>query len=300
MRAAVAAYLDHLAVERDASPHTVAAYRRDLARLVAGLPQGIAPAAVSLAHVRDHLRALDREGLSARSVARHLAAVRSLFRFLRDEGRVSGDPTEGIAAARQARSMPRVLRPEQVDALLAAPAGDGPLALRDRALLEALYATGARASEAAGLPLVAVQEALASPGSIRALRVLGKGRKERVVLLGERAVGALLEWLARGRPRLDRGRGAGRLLLSRSGRPIDRVDVFRVVRRCLLLAGLPRDAASPHTLRHSFATHLIERGADLRVVQELLGHARVTTTQVYTHLDRARLARVHRQFHPEG
>lgn len=300
MRAAVAAYLDHLAVERDASPHTVAAYRRDLMRLVAGLPQGIAPGAVSVAHVREHLRALDRDGLSPRSVARHLAAVRSLFRFLRDEGRITGDPTEGIAPARQARAMPRVLRPEQVDALLAAPAGGGPMALRDRALLEALYATGARASEAAGLSLAAVEEALASPGPIRALRVLGKGRKERVVLLGERAASALTDWIARGRPRLDRGRGGGRLLLSRAGRPIDRVDVFRVVRRCLLLAGLPRDAASPHTLRHSFATHLIERGADLRVVQELLGHARVTTTQVYTHLDRARLARVHRQYHPEA
>ncbi len=300
MRAAVAAYLDHLAVERDASPHTVAAYRRDLGRLVAGLPAGIAPAAVTLTHVREHLRALDRDGLSARSVARHLAAVRSLFRFLREEGRVAGDPTDGIAAARQARTMPRVLRPEQVDALLAAPAGEAPLALRDRALLEALYATGARASEAAGLPLLAAQEALASPGPIRGLRVIGKGRKERVVLLGERAADALQAWLALGRPRLDRGRGGGRLLLSRAGRPIDRVDVFRVVRRCLLLAGLPRDAASPHTLRHSFATHLVERGADLRVVQELLGHARVTTTQVYTHLDRARLARVHRQFHPQG
>lgn len=300
MRAAVSAYLDHLAVERDASPHTVAAYRRDLERLVASLPQGIRPAEVSLARMREHLRGLDAAGLSPRSVARHLAAARSLFRFLRDEGHLAGDPTEGIAAARQAREMPRVLRPEQVDALLAGPAGDGPLTLRDRALLEALYATGARASEAAGLPLDAVQEALASPGPVRALRVLGKGRKERVVLVGERAAATLVDWLIRGRPRLDRGRSAGRLLLSRAGRPIDRVDVFRVVRRCLLLAGLPRDAASPHTLRHSFATHLVEGGADLRVVQELLGHARVTTTQIYTHLDRARLARVHREFHPEG
>lgn len=300
MRQAAQAYLDHLAGERDASPHTVAAYRRDLARLAAGLPQGIRPEQVTLSHLREHLRTLDAEGLAPRSVARHLAACRSLFRFLREEGRVAADPTEGIAAARQARAMPRVLRPEQVDALLSAPPGDGPLALRDRALLEVLYATGARASEAATLPKVTVEEALAAPGPVWALKVLGKGRKERVVLLGERARDALEAWLARGRPRLDRGRGEGRLLLSRAGRPIDRVDVFRVVRRCLVLAGLPRDAASPHTLRHSFATHLVERGADLRVVQELLGHARVTTTQVYTHLDRARLARVHRTFHPEA
>ncbi|MCO5167073.1 MAG: tyrosine recombinase [Planctomycetes bacterium] len=300
MQAAIGAFLDHLTVERDASPHTVAAYRRDLSRLLAGLPQGTPPGAVTAEHVRAHLRALDAGGLSARSAARHLAAIRSLFRFLREEGRLAADPTEGIAAARQARAMPRVLRPEQVDALLAAPPGDGPLALRDRALLEVLYATGARASEAAGLPLATVEEALAAPGPIRALRVLGKGRKERVVLLGERACLRLTEWLQRGRPRLERGRGGGRLLLSRAGRPLDRIVVFRVVRRCLVLAGLPREAASPHTLRHSFATHLVERGADLRVVQELLGHARVTTTQVYTHLDRARLARVHRQFHPDG
>lgn len=300
MQQAIAAYLDHLSVERDASPHTVSAYRRDLQRLLIGLPQGIRAGDVTLSHVREHLRALDAGGLSARSVARHLAAVRSLFRFLRAEDRLAHDPTEGIAAARQASTMPRVLRPEQVDALLGAPAGASPLHLRDRALLEVLYATGARASEAANLPLAAAEEALAAPGPIRALRVLGKGRKERVVLVGGRAREALEDWITRGRPRLERGRSLGRLLLSRAGRPIDRIDVFRVVRRCLLLAGLPRDAASPHTLRHSFATHLVEGGADLRVVQELLGHARVTTTQVYTHLDRARLARVHRQFHPEG
>jgi integrase/recombinase XerD len=301
MRGAVAAYLDHLSGERDASPHTVAAYRRDLARLLAGLPQGIRPAEVGLPHLREHLRALDAAGLSARSVARHLAAVRSLFRFLRDEGVVPDDPTRGIGAARQARTIPRVLRPDEVDALLAAPAGDTPLGLRDRALLEVLYATGARASEAANLPLAALAEALAAPDEIRALRVVGKGRKERVVLLGPRAIAALDAWLARGRPRLAaRGRDAGRALLSRAGRPITRVEVFRIVRRALVAAGLPRDAASPHTLRHSFATHLVERGADLRVVQELLGHARVTTTQVYTHLDRARLARVHGAFHPDG
>jgi integrase/recombinase XerD len=300
MREAIAAYLDHLAVERDASPHTVAAYRRDLGRLLAGLPQGTRPAEVSLTRMREHLRALDADGLSPRSVARHLAACRSLFRFLKGEGRLTHDPTEGIAAARQARTMPRVLRPEQVDALLAAPSGAGPLDLRDRALLEALYATGARASEAAGLPLAGVLEALSAPAEVRPLRVIGKGRKERIVLLGARACAALEAWLVAGRPRLDRGRGAGRVLLSRAGRPITRVEVFRIVRRSLVRAGLPRDAASPHTLRHSFATHLIERGADLRVVQELLGHTRVTTTQVYTHLDRARLLRVHREFHPEG
>jgi site-specific recombinase XerD len=298
---AVRSFLDHLVAERDASPHTVAAYRRDLRALLRHLPPGSRPAAVTPAHLREHLAALVAEGLGPRSVARHLAACRSLFRFLRAEGALDHDPTEGIAAARQARPIPRVLQPDEVERLLAAPRGAGPLRLRDRALLELLYATGARASEVAGVGLAAALEALSAPGAVAPLRVIGKGRKERVVLLGPPARAALRRWLDEGRPRLALElRGADRLLVTRAGRPLTRIDVFRAVKRALVRAGLPREAASPHTLRHSFATHLVERGADLRVVQELLGHARVTTTQVYTHLDQARLARVHRAHHPRG
>lgn len=305
MRDAVDIFLSCLTVERDASPHTIAAYRRDLEALVKTLPDGAAPRDVTTDHLRAHFAALSAKGLSPRSVARNLAACRSMFRFLREEESIDADPTQGIAAARQPRSIPRVLQAEQVDALLAAPQGRAPLSLRDRALLEMLYATGARASEVAKLDVRTVEEGLGDPREIVTLRVLGKGRKERLVPLGTRAQDALRDYLTAGRPRLLRRRrridpAAGRLLLSRTGRPLSRVDVFRVVRRCLVLAGLPASCASPHTLRHSFATHLVERGADLRVVQELLGHSRVTTTQIYTHLDRARLARIHEAHHPNA
>jgi integrase/recombinase XerD len=312
MQRAVRAFLDHLTAERDASPHTVAAYRRDLRSLLRRLPKGARPRDVGVEAIRGHLRGLDAEGLSPRSAARALAALRSLFRFLAAEGLVDDDPTEGILPARQARPIPRVLQPDEVDRLLAAPLGTGTaadrtdvgraIALRDKALLELLYATGARASEVARLLLERASEALATPAEVAPLRVLGKGRKERIVLLGGPCRVALARYLEHARPALEAGRGrdGGRLLLSRTGKPIDRIVVFRVVRRALVAAGLAPDCASPHTLRHSFATHLVERGADLRVVQELLGHARVTTTQVYTHMDQARLVRVHQAHHPRG
>lgn len=299
---AVASFLDVLEVEQDASPHTLAAYRRDLRSLLELLPEGTEPADVTAQDLRRFLSALNERGLSPRSVARSVAALRSLFRYLLRERWIEQDPTESIAPARMGRPIPRVLSADQVEALLAAPRGRAPLALRDRALLELLYATGARASEAAGLSLRAIEESLASPEPIAPLRVEGKGRKERVVLLGERARAALSDYRDHGRTRLAArrvGRAAGRFLLSRTGRGLSRVDVFRIVRRSLVRAELPPSAASPHTLRHSFATHLVERGADLRVVQELLGHSRVTTTQIYTHLDGSRLARVHQAHHPD-
>ncbi len=305
MQGAVDVFLSCLTVERDASLHTISAYRRDLTALVGSLPRGAAPRDVTTGHLREHFSALAARGLSPRSVARSLAACRSLFRFLREEEEIDADPTQGVAAARLPKSMPRVLQADQVDALLAAPQGRSPLVLRNRALLEMLYATGARASEVVKLDLRTVEEGLSDPRKIVTLRVLGKGRKERLVPLGTRAQEALHDYLSSGRPLLLRRRrridpGAGRMLLSRTGRPLSRVDVFRIVRRCLVLAGLPAGCASPHTLRHSFATHLVERGADLRVVQELLGHSRVTTTQIYTHLDRARLARIHEAHHPNA
>ncbi|MDC3379154.1 tyrosine recombinase [Planctomycetota bacterium] len=303
MRSAVAGFLDYLTVERNASPHTVASYGRDLRAFAATLPKAARPGGVNTNHVREHLASLTERGLAPRSVTRALAALRSFFRFLVTEQVCEKDPTADVAGPRLDQPIPRVLEPDDVDALLAAPKGRGALVLRDRALLELLYATGARASEAADAALSTVNEALAPADGETpvTLRVVGKGSKERVVVLGLRAQSALNDYLQTSRPRLAKGRtDAMRFLLSRTGRPLHRVDVFRIVRRNLVRACLPADAASPHTLRHSFATHLLERGADLRVVQELLGHARVTTTQVYTHVDRSRLARIHEQFHPLG
>jgi integrase/recombinase XerD len=293
---AIADFLDRLAVEQDASPLTIEVYRRVLAAYAAGLDGSVErarPEAVRAFLKREHDR-----GLASTTQARNLAALRSLYRFLAAERRIGRDPTKDVLTPRRPRRIPRVLTPEQVDRLLAPPRALSASALRDRALLELLYATGARASEVTAVREVDARRALA-PGEEPVLRVVGKGRKERLVPLGGRAREAIAEYLELARAKLDR-RARPELLLARTGAPLHRRDVWRAVKRALVRAGLPRQAASPHTLRHSFATHLIARGADLRIVQELLGHARVTTTQIYTHVDADRLARVHRSFHPRA
>ena len=227
MKHAVDAFLDAQDVERDASPHTLAAYRRDLQSLLDLLPDDLTPDLVTPAHIRRFLASLVERDLSPRSVA--------------------------------------------------------------------------RASEVCGLTRRPVLDALDSGKPTPTLRLFGKGRKERLVPLSPRAQAAVRDYLTHARPTLARpGRDRDHLLLTRTGRPLDRTGLWRLVRANLTRAGLPPTAASPHTLRHSFATHLIENGADVRVVQELLGHARVTTTQIYTHLDRQRLQRIHAHFHPDG
>jgi integrase/recombinase XerD len=294
-------FLDHLTIEQDASPATVEAYGRDL-RFFSRSLDGTSLLAASSEHVRAFLASEHARQLDARTLARRLAALKALYRFLVAERRVASDPTARVVAPRVWKKIPRVLSPEQVDALLEAPRGKGAVGLRDRAALELLYATGARASEVATVREPDARQAL-EPGEAPVIRVTGKGRKERLVPLGSRAREALARYLEHARPRLARALGRERsaaLLLARTGAPLERRDVWRVVKRALVRAGLPREAASPHTLRHSFATHLIAGGADLRVVQELLGHARVTTTQIYTHVDAERLQLVHRQFHPRA
>jgi integrase/recombinase XerD len=291
------AYLDHLRVEAGASPHTVAAYRRDVAAVVRALPPAERGDVARV--TRDGLlRWLRTERDSERaptSTARRLAAVRGFFRFARSAAALSGDPTAGLVGARSGRRLPKVLSTRAVDALLVRGFEDGEtgaLARRDRALLECLYATGARVQEACDWRLDDVRVA---DGVVRCV---GKGRKERWVPLGAPAAAAVTDYLERARPALDRA-GSDRLFLSRAGRALDRHRVFRMLRGRAARAGVA-GKTSPHVLRHSFATHLLAGGADLRVVQSLLGHASVATTEVYTHVDADRLKSVHRRYHPRG
>jgi integrase/recombinase XerD len=285
--------LGALAVEQGASPHTLAAYRRDLLRCTAFLRQrGVASVAdVTAGQLREYVYALKDAGLAGSSIRRALSALRTWFRILLAEGMVHHDPTERLVPPRVGRTLPAVLTVEEVGHLLAAPTHDDPLLFRDRAMLELGYGAGLRVSEWITLEVrdVLFPEAL--------VRVLGKGGKERLVPIGRSAIGAVAVYLRELRPTLDRGQGGGRLFLNARGRPLTRVGAWKILRKHVEASGITAEV-SPHTLRHSFATHLLEGGADLRAVQEMLGHADIATTQIYTHIDRDYLRSVHRQFHP--
>jgi integrase/recombinase XerD len=299
---AVDAWLTHLDVERGASRHTLSAYRRDLGRWAGFLAaQGVErPEDVSEAHVAEFLTRL-REGdadhapLAASSAARTLVAVRGLHRFLALEGQLDADPARRVSPPRTPARLPRAIPVEDVERLLAAASvGDTPASLRDRALLEVLYGTGARISEAVGLDVDDVER---DDGVVR---LRGKGGKERIVPLGSYAAEALAAWLVRGRPTFAaRGVGTPALFLNARGGRLSRQSAWSVLRACAERAHVGGHL-SPHTLRHSFATHLLEGGADVRVVQELLGHASVTTTQIYTLVTVQRLREVYAQSHPRA
>jgi integrase/recombinase XerD len=288
----VGRYLDELAVERGASRNTLDAYRRDLAAWAAYLEAaGIADlAAVSAEDVTSFLRRERSRGRSAATVSRRLAALRGFFRFAHAEGSAAEDPTREVFGPRRVRRLPGALSVAEVERLLEAPTGDAPLAVRDRALLEFAYASGVRVSEACA---VDVADLGVEPGMVR---VRGKGGVERWIPVGRIARRALQDWIRRGRPALA-APGEAALFVNARGRRLGRHGFWRVLRGHVRAAGIRR-AVSPHTLRHSFATHLLEGGADLRVVQELLGHADLSTTQVYTKVDTTYLAEVHRTFHP--
>jgi integrase/recombinase XerD len=296
--AAVDGFLRHAAVERGLSPRTLEAYGRDLARFARfAAEHGVRDAgALERPHLTGFLEALAAEGLATRSRARMLVAVRRFVRFLLATGRLSRDPSEGVLAPRRARSLPKVLRPDESAALLAAAAGDDPLALRDRAMLEVLYGGGLRVSELVGLP----RSALDARAGL--LRVFGKGRRERVVPLGEPALDAVARYLESGRPALARAarRPSEALFLSRRGAAMSRQNFFERLRGHALRAGIPAERVSPHVLRHAFATDLLEGGADLRAVQAMLGHADLATTQIYTHVSRGRLRELVDAHHPRG
>jgi integrase/recombinase XerC len=343
-RHAVEAFVAHLRDERGLSGHTVAAYRRDLIQFLqfAGRAGVTDPGRVEPLLLRRFLALQRTRGLAAASIARKAAALRAAFRFLARRGLVPDDPAAGLGAPRGPKRLPVVLKPRQVDRLLAEPEPVDPVGLRDRAILELLYATGIRVGELCGLRLADVDLAADT------VLVLGKGAKQRVVPFGEPARVTLLEYLVNGRaamlpnpdrpppstrasrragaaaprpsrrdeagdPHANRRPGAGdpraggrdaaadreALFFNRRRRPMTQRDVRGMLERYRVAAGVPA-GTSPHTLRHSYATHLLEGGADLRAVQELLGHVSLTTTQTYTHVSNERLRRVYEQAHPRA
>jgi integrase/recombinase XerD len=307
MRLALADFLEALRVEAGLARNTLTAYRSDLNAFLAFAATSGARRcdAIRPALIVDWLAERRAAGLAEATVARGLAATRMMMRHLVAEGRIRKDPTARISAPALRPALPRTLAVEEIERLIEAARGPEPRSAagkrvapswrveRDRALFEVIYACGARVSEAVGLRTNEIEP------SLRVLRLLGKGSKTRIVPLGERAREALERWIAGGRRSLPNAARADAVFLTKSGRPMSRGDAWRVVKEAARRAGLP-STISPHTLRHSFATHLVEGGADLRSVQEMLGHASIRTTEVYTHLDTEHVTSLHRLYHPRA
>jgi integrase/recombinase XerD len=289
-----AACLGYLRTECHLAANSLAAYRRDLSRFCEWL--GGRPAtSLTVRDLSDYMGWLKTRGLAPASIARHMVALKLFYRYLQLEGVVQDNPAELLGTQKTWQRVPEVLSPGMVDALLAAPQPRDPFWRRDRALLELLYATGCRASEVSNLAAQDVHLAE------RYCLAHGKGSKDRLTPLGDRAIAAIDQYLAHERPKLAAAAPSPPpwLLLSKSGRRLLREAIWELVKRYARRAGISPDI-SPHTLRHSFATHVLAGGADLRQVQELLGHASIATTQIYTHVEQSRLKRVHRQFHPRA
>ncbi|ALN65153.1 tyrosine recombinase XerD [Lysobacter antibioticus] len=291
--AAIKSFLDTIWAESGLAQQTLDSYRRDLEGL-ARWRDGSGIANADRSALFDYLAWRTREGYSPRSNARLLSALRAFHAFLLRRGVRSDDPTALLAPPKLPRSLPKALAESQIEALLAAPAVDEPLGLRDRAMLELMYASGLRVSELVNLPSTAV--------NLRqgVLRVTGKGSKERLVPLGEEAQHWLERYLAQSRPQLAGKRALAPLFLAASGEAPSRQEFWHLVKRYAAVAGIDPAKISPHGLRHSFATHLLNHGADLRALQMLLGHSSLSTTQIYTLVAREQLKRLHAQHHPRG
>lgn len=294
-RVALAVFVQHLAVDKGLSRNTVAAYRSDIAGYLEMLAlsgrSDIATADED--DIATFLHNLKAAGISASTLARKLSSLRAFHQFLVSEGRAKTDPTALLRGPRLWKKLPRVLSHHEAEALLGQPDPSKPLGLRDRAVLEVLYGAGLRESEATSLRL---DHLLWRTGF---LRILGKGDRERIVPLGRKAWEAIDRYLAEARPRLTKGSDHGVVFVNFRGKPLSRMGLWRIVTGHAAACGISK-RITPHTLRHSFATHLLEGGADLRSVQEMLGHASITTTQIYTSVDRTYLKEVHRTFHPRG
>lgn len=288
-------FMDYMTVEAGLSENTLLAYGRDLLTFadhcrdknVRGLTD-IHPATVF-----GYLQQLSRTGKAESSVSRNLVAVKMLLRFGMLTGELTEDFTDILESPKLWKKLPSVCNKDQVFRLLAAPCPEDPYYLRDKALLYILYATGARASEVAGLTLKDVNI------TVGYVRCFGKGRKERIVPLGSVAGQTLKAYLEELRGQLVKAHSPNNIFLTRTGRPIDRIDLWRIVKKYAVRAGMPKNL-TVHTLRHCFATHLLSGGADLRALQEMLGHADIKTTQIYTHVDNERLRAIHKKYHPRG
>jgi len=298
MQADTAAWLRHLKLEKGLSGHTLDGYARDVGRYARFLQDvmGIRDAGgVTLDHIEAYLQELAAMDLDPSSLARAISAIRSYHGFLTGEGITAANPAELVDLPKKARKLPDVLHVDEVVRLIETADPSTPGGLRDRALLETLYACGLRVSEVTGL----------EPGQlfleIGFIRVFGKGSKERLVPIGGPAMDALARWMREGRPQWVRDVKAtrNRVFLNRRGTPLSRMSVWKIVRDAAVAAGIAKKVY-PHILRHSFATHLLEGGADLRAVQEMLGHVSILTTEIYTHVDRSFLHQVHKQYHPRG
>ena len=287
-------FLAALLLEKGESENTCAAYRGDLERFVAFLKQRGKEDAASVVRddIVDFLADERAQGMAGATRARRTAAIRMFFRHLKERHRLRANPSDLMDSPRKARALPRVLTEEEVARMIDEVKGDDPRALRDRALLETLYGCGLRVSEACAMKV----EDIIAEGEL--LRVFGKGSKERVVPIGGGAGRALSAYIAGGRGALTKGDlSETHVFVTRLGRPFTRQGVFKIVRERAAAAGIAADRISPHVLRHSYASHMLARGADVRVIQELLGHADVGTTQIYTHVDSSRFAEIHRR-HP--
>ena len=304
----ISSFLDYCRVEKGLATNTLEAYSRDLKAFAAfrkpenGIPE--------LEDLRLYLDSLYKTGLGSRSIARHLATLRNFYRFLASDGKIVVDPTERLVAPKQWQNIPKFLNREQIDKLLAAPDIAKPTGVRDRAMLELLYATGLRVSELCGVRIADLQFAgvlrkLTTQASARGLetvgvlRTIGKGNKQRLTPVGKSALAAVREYLQAARPKLLSGRASPFLFVTARGGRLTRQAFWKLLlghgKRAGIFQGL-----TPHVIRHSFATHLLEGGADLRSVQTMLGHADISTTQIYTHVMRSRLRQTIEQHHPRG
>ncbi len=296
MRYLLKLYLSYLMFENNLSEHSVDAYRRDLERYIAYLEtRGVKDVhAIQPEQVRQLIHMLSEIGLAPSTVARNLSSIRGFHRFLVRENETSNDPTQHIDRPKLPRSLPSVLTAEEIDALCAQPDIHSPLGLRNRAMFEHMYACGLRVTEVLNIkiPQIYFEEGI--------VRVFGKGRKERLIPISSSALRWIRRYLDQARPALAKSTAAGNVLyLNRLGKPMSRMGFWKILDKAARRAGIGKNI-HPHTLRHSFATHLVENGADLRAVQEMLGHVDISTTQIYTHLDRSVIENEYRRFHPRA